>query len=809
MVHKHLIVSLALSILFFSKLLVAGMLEDDHFLDNLQVTRYSDHVELVINFTRPMQYSSHAPTQMGRVITVQLVPTLTADREHVRYEEGKNRIVWQSTAELALSEITAQNRGDNAELILHFKQPVSFKIKRDSEHRSLTVQLPISDFPGQVINDVPVLSSDSGAFVINLLSMRQPIDSDLIAKRYALFNRGHLYLSQQIVNNQNYNRLRFGFFTRQQANKLLNEVKQLNPDFSSAWVSRVSENEHKRIIDGRKKPGPETVPPAVKAAAEVVPYSVEKLEQQMERARQAILDKNYRRAIAIYTNISEHPLQPYQSNALELLGMAYERKGQMAHAKKSYQRYLTLYPESEAAKRVKQRLVGLVTASLQEQGKLDGSRRVDDEPNEWDIFGSFSQFYHEDFSESDGTESRTIDSSLNSSLDLNARKQSKNATMRFRFTGSYDKDFLYSDEDERRISSLYLDLSAYKGKHLSRIGRQTRSSGGVLGRFDGIYYGYKFHPQWRLNLVSGGLVDSSSDGFSSDRSFNGLSLDWGPINEHWNFNIFLIDQRLTNGVIDRQAMGGEIRHFTSQQSLFLLADYDIHFEALNIAYLISSWSLTPRTTLNTMLHYRMSPLLTTSNALQGQIAEDIDQLNESYSLSEIKQLAEDRSAISKSASLGLSHTYSPRWQVSSDLTISTMEATQASAGVEAYPSTGNEFFFSSQLIGNSLYKEGDMMIYGLRYSDTSSYEKISFSTNLRYPIQRHWRFSPRLRFDYRENDDDTTQTVWVPSFRTNYRWKKRATFEMELGLEMTEKQLDDETEHSNYLFAYTGYRVDF
>jgi hypothetical protein len=800
---KRVTTLLSLTLLLLSQSATAGLLQDDHFLDQLQVNRFSDRIELVISFTQPLRYSSHAPAQMGRIITVQLASTARVESESIRFD-GKNRISWKPTAALSLSEVIAQNQGDNPELILHFKRPVSFKIKRSAEHQSLTIQLPISDYPGQKMSQPTVELNTSGLYVINLLSMRKPINRDLIAKRYPQLNKHHLYLTHQIINKERYQRLRLGFFTKQQASRLLSEIKWLNPDFSSAWISRITKKERQSIIDGGKKPVQPT-PPIKPLPGEITRH---KIEKRMDQARQAIINKNYHRAIAIYTDIAEYPLQPYQENALELLGMTYERKGQLAHAKRSYQRYLEAYPESDATARVKQRLAGLVTANLQDREKLYSSQPADDS-QPWDIFGSFSQYYHEDVSETDESESRTIDSSLSSDLDLNARKRTENLNMKFRFSGGYDNDFLESDEDEGRVSMLYLDLSDHNNRHTSRIGRQRRTSSGIFGRFDGLYYGYTFHPKWRLNFTSGGLVESSSDGVTPQRNFNGISLDYGPINDQWNFNLFAIDQRTTSGIIDRQAIGGEIRHFSSQRSLFVLADYDLHFEALNIAYLLGSWTLTPRTTLNTLLDYRLSPLTTTTSALQSQSATDIDQLNEHYSLSEIKQIAKDRSAVSKSASLGLTHTFTPRWQITSDVTVTNMEATQASAGVEANPGTGNEFFLSTLIIGNALLKEGDMMLYSVRYSDTSHYEKISLSTNIRYPIVRHWRVNPRLRFDYKENDNNTKQITWVPSFRTNYRWKRRATFELELGVEMTEDQFETETKHSNYLFAYTGYRIDF
>lgn len=818
--HIKLFKLLLLLPLLFCKSVSATAVEDGYFLDRLQVERYSDRTELVISFTSSLRYVQHSPSNMGKILTIQLAPLEYTTSGGSTFE-GKNRLVWRPTADLPLTEIiSSQSRGGKPDLILRFKTPVSFKIKGDSEHRSLIIQLPTAVIQKPVSSDpskaewpqpTAQLPDGTGPFVINLLSMQSPIDSKKIASQHKLLSKYHLYQSQSRFKEKSYYRLRLGFFSKRAAARLLPEIKRLDPDFSSAWISQVSEDERERITGNQKErkiPAATTPVESLDPASSLPPATPEELTQRMESARKAILDRQYNRAIVIYSDIIEYPVQPFRRDAQELLGMAYERKGQFAHAKRNYEQYLKLYPEGEASDRVRQRLAGLVTASLQEREKLREAK-VADETVEWESYGSFSQYYQNNISETGDTGSETTDSSLSSDLDLNARRRSKAVDMRFRFTGGYDNDFLDSSENSGRISSLYLDISTRNKKQNGRIGRQTRTSGGVLGRFDGIYYGYQFHPRGRINLVTGGLVESTSDSLATDRTFNGISLDWGPVNENWNFNLFMIDQRLANGFVDRQAIGGEARHFNPQHSLFLLADYDIHFGALNIGYLLGSWAMTPKTTLNYMIDYRMSPLLTTSNALQSQKAKDIDQLNDSYSRSEIQQLAEDRTAVSKSASLGLSHTLSAHWQITGDVTLTNMASTKTSGGVEANPSTGNEVFLSSQLVGNGLFKEGDLMIYGLRYSDTSSHQKTSLSANVRYPIQRHWRVNPRLRVDYKENDNNTSQTVWVPSFRTSYRWKRLATFELELGIEITEDQLENNTEHSNYLFAYGGYRLDF
>ena len=51
--------------------------------------------------------------------------------------------------------------------------------------------------------------------------------------------------------------------------------------------------------------------------------------------------------------------------AQELLAIAREKNGQLAHAKAEYERYLALYSETEGAARVKQRLAALLAVGRQ------------------------------------------------------------------------------------------------------------------------------------------------------------------------------------------------------------------------------------------------------------------------------------------------------------------------------------------------------------------------------------------------------------------------------------------------------------
>ena len=90
----------------------------------------------------------------------------------------------------------------------------------------------------------------------------------------------------------------------------------------------------------------------------------------MEEARQKMTSEDYAGAIRIYTKVSQSAENRYSQDALEFLGLARERKAQLAQAKLVYRDYLERYPDGEGAERVRQRLLALITVRKQPREKL-------------------------------------------------------------------------------------------------------------------------------------------------------------------------------------------------------------------------------------------------------------------------------------------------------------------------------------------------------------------------------------------------------------------------------------------------------
>ncbi|MFQ5478082.1 MAG: SPOR domain-containing protein [Candidatus Binatia bacterium] len=644
------------------------------------------------------------------------------------------------------------------------------------------------------------------------------------------FSQYSVYTTPYLAKGKKSYRLRLGFFDSLPAARAA--VESLQESYPGAWIAKVSAAERRahaappptssvselarRVGRGSitRSPGGRSSADAVilESPGNTLPASSapgSNLADLAGEARRTMAAGDYDRSIRIYTKLLDMPEHEFRREAQELLGLARERNGQRAHAKAEYEEYLRRYPEGEGAKRVRQRLVALVTAADAPKEKLRKARSAST-VSSWQTYGSFAQFYRRDASFTDPEGVTVNQSALSSDLDASAQLRRANYELRTRFSGGYLHDFLDNGAgSESRVSEFFLDALGDQRRLSARLGRQSRSSGGVLGRFDGLDLGYRFTDWGNANLLLGyPVVTSTSDSVDPDRYFYGLSLDLGTFLKRWDFNVFAIQQRV-DGIDDRQAVGGEFRYFTAERSFFGILDYDLLYEDLNTALLLGNWVLHDGSAINFTFDHRNSPILTTSNALQGQSVGSISDLLSTSSESEVRQLARDRTATSRAFTLGGSHPLGNKLQVSGDFTISSISSTPASGGVDATPSTGNEFFYSTQLIGSDILTPGTIGILGLRYSDTASSDILTLSMDSRFRLSRVWRINPKLQFAFRKNTLGGDQTTIKPSVRLDYLWNGRHRLEIEAGGQTSSGPLSDQTSDSRSYFLNMGYRSDF
>lgn len=556
----------------------------------------------------------------------------------------------------------------------------------------------------------------------------------------------------------------------------------------------------------------------------------------MEEARQAMIASDYARAIQVYTKILyEADLDDintgqndiphgavsakrlvYIKRALEFLGVARERKGQLAHANAIYQEYLEKYPDGEDAIRVEQRIAGIMSMAQPKPGRRKSVAAAEsDQGPEWAVFGGFSQFYRYADLTIEEEDTDTLEDSLRSDLDLTARVQTDRWDFRSRLSGGYVTDLQGEPVgDDKRLSDFYVELRDKYSDASFRLGRQNSSKGGVLGRFDGFLGGAKLGERFRLNLVTGYAVDSSRDvTVDTSRYFYGLNMDFSPYDSSWQYNAFVIEQKL-DGRVDRRGVGGEIRYFDANKSVFALVDYDIEFDELNTVLLIGNMTLARGTNFSVTADYRNSPTLTLRNALSGQQKQRIEDLLDIYTEEELRQFALDRTAKSEFINAGVTQPLSDVYQLTANVSMTNFSSTPESGGVPALEGTGDEFSYDIGLIANSLFMENDTSIFSLRYFDGERTKRTSFSFDSRYPLTRNLRLNPRIRVDFQDAvDADSEEWRFRPSLRMDYRWRRRLHLELEIGGEWTSRDVTlafgEETQTTEGYYVSIGYRLDF
>jgi hypothetical protein len=553
--------------------------------------------------------------------------------------------------------------------------------------------------------------------------------------------------------------------------------------------------------------------------ASVPAINIQDTPQLLIDARKAMTAEDYRGVVRLTTKLLKSADGVIRKQSLELLGLARERKGQIAHAKAMYKEYLKLYPEGSDANRVKQRLAGLVTAKQAPKARLkDGT--TDDKTkkvtavkkSDWKhrVYGNISQIFFHDQTTPEGGTRQLNRSDLTTDVSLNGRSRNKEYDLRTQFTGGYRNDFIAANDDGDWISK-----ASFEAKHKSsglsgEFGRQSLSSSGVLGRFDGAQASYEVNDQVTLNGVFGYPVASSSNSYvNTDKMFYGASLDLGTYKEKWDFNTFVIQQD-NQGLTDRRAVGGEVRYFKDGNSFFSLVDYDIEFNDLNIFLTNGNWKYSDKTTFNAVIDYRKSPLITLNNSIQGQGVSRLSDLFSTYTEDELISLAQDRSATSHSFTGGVTHKLREDIQLSGEMTMSEIDSTYASGGVDAAIGTGKEYFYSTQLITNNTFIDNDVIISSLRYSDTQNYNTYTALLDGRVPFGKKLRITPKVRVDYRteKTSDDIKLTV-RPVLRTSYRINRNARIESEIGAEFIDDESAGVTQSTTELFLIIGYRANF
>jgi tetratricopeptide (TPR) repeat protein len=725
--------------------------------------------------------------------------------------------------------------GHNEYAVIQRTAPVAKPAVPPAEAARISPAIPVPATPAPAPTPPAAAAtvSSRALYVIQL----EETDKPILAARAPLpaaFKNNRLYVTQTGEKDKLRYQLKLGFFEKEQ--DVFAARRQLKAAYPNAKVTRITLSEQNDSVRTAlaapaavpavpppvtaRAPAPiRAAPPATLPSVAAAPATSSDREAQalMENARTALARGDNRAAIVALDKLLRLPPNRYSQDAQEFIGLARERAGEVAAARKEYELYLRLYPAGEGADRVHQRIAALDATRVAPSPVFKAAKpRVEVLST---VIGSLSQHYYHGASKVDTTDliptagsenqatlTQTDQSALVTNLNLTHRYRSEDFDNRFVIRDTHTKNFLAGQDDTNRLSALYYEVKDRKRDYSARLGRQPGSSGGVLGRFDGATAGYNFTPKWRVNVVGGKPVDISYD---TDLKFYGTSVEMGPFAEHWGGSLYTIQQK-ADGVTDRNAVGGELRYFDPRFTVYSLYDYDTEFATSNIILLQGNWTGGSGTSAHVLYDRRKTPSLTLTNALLGEADTSIKSQLQTKSYDQLKQQALDLTSTTDMVSVGMSQSLSTRWQLGFDVQSAHTSATVGTVSQPAQPDTGDIYTYTGNIIGTGLFTQRDVNVLSISRIDAPEYTGNSYSLTNRLLWGPSWGLDVTLSWYSQHNTiTDTKLERFSPVLRPSYKWKENITLEAEFGEERTTTTTPATKEENRRRYWSLGYRWDF
>ena len=564
-------------------------------------------------------------------------------------------------------------------------------------------------------------------------------------------------------------------------------------------------------------PSPTPEPPAVVSSTPPTALASAETRSILERAKKALDGKDYDTALAQFNILLNLPQNETTLEAQELIGAARVGLGQTKAARAEYEMFLKLYPTSDGATRVRQRLLELDRAPTVASTQTGKSK-----PSSTTLWGSVSQSYYGGQSRIDtstiivtpATNATTIDqqtitgtdqSSLVTNLDLNARIRSGDWETRMSVRDTYTASFLKNIASRNRLTAAYADVKNQADHYGVRLGRQSPTGAGVLYRFDGISGNYAFSPTWKVNFVAGTPSDVTP---GERKAFYGASVDAEGILPNLGATVYAIEQR-AGSYSDRRAFGTELRYNTERVNTIGTFDYDVLFRRVNIGSVQATYNVPDTITFNALYDFRASPPLQLTNGMAGVNAFTLADLMGQVNLRTAKEYASALTATSRVASLGFTVPFAKTWQAGLDYRISSVSGTGATPALPASEASGQIKTVTGQLIASSVWGPSDVFVVNGSYLSAPTYNGWLIALNPRFVIASQWTVEPVVRWFRQVSTNGQTLTRWSPSLRGSYRWSEKIYIDAEASWELSRSNSASVNQNSNHLFYYIGYRYDF
>ncbi len=783
--------------------------------DVVQVDQNDERTDVTMLFNCSVRLITAIPASEGSEVHIQLAPGSDCGMSPVGQIAPESPPISGGGAILLAARLESLAPGQ-VTLTLSFARSERFVIAQGVDPRGLRMRLVDHHTPGGNIR-VSVPEDATAGYAVNLDSQPTPFTPDAVTLAQQRLH-APVYVSETSVEGQRWYRLRAGPIEhRADADALLDRALGSYP---RAWLAIGDDAATTADIGGSGR----APAPRVQRIGSDPPLTEEERAALLHQARDAMAARDFDRAVALLTQLQRQPEYPARAQAQELLGLARERAGQLAHAKAEYEEYLRRYPHGEASERVALRL--RILRAAEEQART--GRKPDTSAARWDVSGGFSQTARYDNTRvaagtpppNSGTalppETDTANA-LFTDVDLLVRRRSDTLDWIGRLSAGYDKVFGQNAfGNSTRVSLASLEVIDRPLGLLARLGRQAQSTDGILGTFDGVLVSWQFRPAWAVSAAVGYPVEQLTLAPQTQERFESLSLGYAPPGAHWDGSLFASLQQWGN-LHDRQAVGVQSRYLTGLMTLVSVVDYDTFYHSLNTASLIGTLQLPARWSLSFDAEHRNSPVLTTHNALIGQTVTDLGGLEQLFTPDQIYQLARDRTATTTLYSLTASKPLGERFQLTAIISASQIGATPPSGGVDAVPATGLLMTYQAQAYASNLWLNGDFNVLTLTHGATEVGNIDSVAYTTRFPLGGAWRLGPRISIDRLSGlSDGSSQTSYVPSLLLDYQRGLRL-LQLEVGGQLGQReafvQLPNgtfvQTQNTTRYYVSLSYRIGF
>ncbi len=599
-----------------------------------------------------------------------------------------------------------------------------------------------------------------------------------------------------------------------------NETIVLKFETHTQYQIRLGEDNHSIIVTVALRPGAEV---KVEQPKLKVPIPVEgaSAETLMKSAKAATDVGEYDSAIEMYNRVLNMPPNEKSQDAQELIGSARELNRDLTKAKIEYELYLKLYPNTDGAKRVETRLAG-INAGTPVVSAL-AKKKTYKEGSEVTTFGSLSQYYYGSRTDTHITgqpnKRLTDQSALVTSFDITSRWRHNQYDDKLVIRDQQSHNFPPGIIDANRLTSAYWDHEDREIGFMTRLGRQPGNSQGILGRFDGLFGRYTLNPTWKITGVVGVPDDGTHSTIQTNRHFYGSALEFAAPGSNFSGNVYAI-QQVADKLVERRAVGTELRYFKDKLSVFSLLDYDTVYNEVNIALVQANWTALNDINFNALLDHRKTPILyaeTGVRLLPG--ATSVGDLRKAFSDSLIYSNINAITANTDTALFGATKQLSLRWQLGGDVRASRTGATKDavdSLGVPiatglAAPGSGTSYTYDVQAIGTNTIFKDDTSVISASYIDDPIFQGQTFGITNLATFRTKFKVDTSLNLFHSRTNAAVRTIKMTPAIRLAYQWRENTAFEAEFGVEKTLINDPVALTHEKDIreFMFVGYRWDY